>query len=178
MVPPSELASMSGVSVLTTDSDCTSSDGSTSSATARRLLSGEGTRVPLMVTLFRSGAMPRTLTKRPSPWSRSTEIPGMRCSASAALSSGNWPMPSAWTTLLTLSELRWSFSASSMLTAWPMTSTCSMTSGSSAQAEPALTARASRLMRNPAWRMPLRYVFMNDSPEWCLPGPSRNCSGR
>ena len=53
--------------VLTTESDCTSSDGSTSSATARRPLSGEGTRVPLMVTLFRSGAMPRTLTKRPSP---------------------------------------------------------------------------------------------------------------
>ena len=40
--------------------------------------------------------------------------------------------------------------ASSTLTAWPITSTCSMTSGSSAQAEPALTARASRLMRNPA----------------------------
>ncbi|MNU06249.1 hypothetical protein D3C72_2513800 [compost metagenome] len=58
---------MSGVRVLITDSDCTSSDGNTSRATARRSLSGEGTSVPLMVTLFRSGPKPRTLTNRPSP---------------------------------------------------------------------------------------------------------------
>lgn len=62
MVPPSELASMSGVSVLITLAEPMRAEGSTSSITARRPLSGEGTRVPLIVTALRSGPSPRTRT--------------------------------------------------------------------------------------------------------------------
>ena len=137
---------MSGVRVLTTVSDCTSSAGSTSRATARRSLSGEGTRVPLMLTLFRSGPRPRTLTKRPSPWSRSTDTPGKRCSASAAFSSGNWATPSACTTLSTLSERRCSFSDRSMLAAWPTTLTCSTAASSAAHSGVVAMVSARALM--------------------------------
>ena len=152
---------MSGVSVLTTDSDCTSSDGSTSSATARRLLSGEGTSVPLMVTLFRSGAMPRTLTKRPSPGRAPPRSPNalqrfggvvIRQLADAV---GVDHVLDAVGTALVLQCL---VDADGLADDLDMLHDQRL----SAQAEPALTA-ASRLMRNPAWRMPLRYVFMNDS---------------
>ena len=133
---------MSGVSVLITDNDCTSSEGRTSRATARRSLSGEGTRVPLMVTLLRSGPRPRTLTKRPSPWSRSTLMPGKRCTASATFSSGNCATPSACTTLLMLSEERCSLRALSIAAAWPTTSTCSVVAASAALTRSQAIARA------------------------------------
>ena len=108
---------MSGVRVFTTANDCTSSEGKTSNATPRRSLSGAGTKVPLMVTAFKSAPKPRTETKRPSPWSRSVDTPGIRCKASAALSSGNCPMPSACTTLLIWSARFCSLSALSILAA-------------------------------------------------------------
>ena len=116
---------MSGVSDFTTVSDSSSSEGITSRATARRSDSGAGTWMPLTFTAFRSGARPRTRTKRPSPWSRSMDTPGRRCKDSETLLSGNWPMASALTVVSMLSAARWLASALSMLAAWPITLTVS-----------------------------------------------------
>ena len=46
-------------------------------------------RTPSKVVPLRSASMPRILTKRPSPVSASSDMPGRRCSASAALDVGH-----------------------------------------------------------------------------------------
>lgn len=122
-VPPSELASMSGVSDLMTSSDRISPEGSTSMLTPRRLASGDGTSEPLMVMVFMSGPRPRTTTYRPSPWSRCTATPGRRARASAAFTSGRAPMSSATTALTMLSAWACIFRDLRRLDAWPDTTT-------------------------------------------------------
>ncbi len=54
----------------------------------------------------RLGAVPRTLTRSPSPNSRLTVTPGTRCKASATFLSGNLPTSSAVIESTTASALR------------------------------------------------------------------------
>ena len=106
MVPPIASPSWSGVSVLVTSRLSTKSEGMTSRATFRRSLSGAGTFRPLMLATLSCGSMPRTPTKRPSPWSRSMNTPLILCRASLTFSSGNWPIESLVTTEMRLSAER------------------------------------------------------------------------
>lgn len=109
---------------------------------------------PLTRTVLNSGPKPRTVTKRPSPPWRSIDTPGMRCSDSATLESGNLPSASE----LTASTIE--FDSRLMLIAWsklpriPVTtiaSICcsdgSLLAASCAMAEPASTIpSATRLL--------------------------------
>ena len=114
-------ASISGVSDFFTSIDSMMSDEITSSATARTSLSGEGRRTPLSEVALRLGARPRTDTKRPSPWSFSTLMPGRRRRLSATFWSGNWPIASRLSTSETTSFSRLRDSALARLAAWPIT---------------------------------------------------------
>src|ERR1700676_1057135 len=54
-----------------------------------------GMERPFKVTMLNSGPKPRTVTREPSPFTRSMVTPGMRWMDSARLVSGNLPMSSA-----------------------------------------------------------------------------------
>ncbi len=112
---------MSGVTVLTTSSDSSRSEEITSRLTARESSSGPGTRMPLMLVVLSAASRPRTTTKRPSPWSRSSDTPGRRCRDSATFWSGNWPIASAETIETRLSEACCWLSAAAWPAACPIT---------------------------------------------------------
>ena len=124
--PPMASPSISGVTDFDTSNVWMSSEGITSSATERTPDSGEGIFRPLMVTLLRFGSIPRIPTKRPSPWSRSIERPGKRCSDSAAFWSGNWPIASAETIDEIRSDTRCWLMALACPLRWPRTRISSM----------------------------------------------------
>ena len=99
---------MSGVNALLTSTLSIISVGKKSNAVARLVVSSSavGIRSPFKEAELHCAGKPRTATKRPSPWSRSIDTPGKRCTASAALRSGSFPMPSAEIAFTIRFELR------------------------------------------------------------------------
>ena len=137
-VAPSEPSSTSAEAILWTVSWLNSSEAYTLKSKERpRLAPPEMSSepvvarasMPLMRTRVKVEFRPRTEICRPSPWSRARVIPGMRCSASDTLRSGNLAMSSA--RMLSEESTAWRFmsSACSRLERKPLTTTVSTGAG-------------------------------------------------
>ena len=105
--PPIPSASMLAWRVLLISTDSTMSAGMASSLIWRTPDSGEGTLMPLMVTLVSRGSVPRTCTYLPSPSSRSKVTLGKRPRASAILALGRLRITSEVSTCTRLSAVSW-----------------------------------------------------------------------
>ena len=113
---PSEPSSSAADAVLLTTIELNSSEAKTLKSNARsRLNDAPSTEVaivsmPLTRTRVNCAPRPRTVIWRPSPASRSIATPGIRCSDSARLVSGNLAMSSAtmtstWPTASRLADI-------------------------------------------------------------------------
>ena len=86
---------------------------------------------PFSVTRLKSGPKPRTVTRAPSPRSRSMDTPVMRCSDSARFVSGKLPMSSAVMASTTPKAFRLRSIEASRLARMPVTTISSSSAGCS-----------------------------------------------
>ncbi len=167
-VAPSEPSSTSADELLRTVIELNSSDAKTLKSKPReRLLPPElsvppvvvSASTPLMRTRVKSRPRPRTVMLRPSPASRSITTPGMRCSDSARLVSGNLAMSSALITSTMPLSSRFLFSALSSEARKPVTSTVLPAAGAGAVCAcarlktPIVSEALPAISKAEAWRM-------------------------